>query len=282
MQGRIATIGLLVVSMVCTVKGALWPYGTATPVPGLEGLDMLASDITEGGQRMLLTIWSGSARLHETTWDPIGETWTTPQDMGFDNWDGYASLSPDQQAMYYDNHGTIYVDLNGDPADDVATTLPGGIPHGISLSEKYAFFAQTTNKDIYSADYDPQTPADFANPQKVIEISTQWTEYTPYITDDNLNLLFASDRPGGYGGLDIWEASWDGEHWSDIINLGVGVNTPHDEYLPFYSVDTAMLYFSRATTGPLEPSVLMQTEVIPEPSTFLLLGLGAVMVRRKR
>jgi hypothetical protein len=61
-------------------------FQTATPVPGLQGYDMRASYITHDGQRMLLTVWNGVARLHDTTWDPIGQTWTTPQDMGFANW----------------------------------------------------------------------------------------------------------------------------------------------------------------------------------------------------
>jgi outer membrane protein OmpA-like peptidoglycan-associated protein/tetratricopeptide (TPR) repeat protein len=63
-------------------------------------------------------------------------------------------------------------------------------------------------------------------------------------------LYFASDRPGGQGGLDLWVAVGRGGGFQSPINLGPTINTPGDEASPF--VDDAkgyedlrpMLYFS--------------------------------------
>jgi len=56
-------------------------------------------------------------------------------------------------------------------------------------------------------------------------------------------LYFASDMPGGAGGVDIWrsERSSDGE-WGEPQNLGSEVNTSGDEVFPFVYEDT--LFFS--------------------------------------
>ncbi len=57
-------------------------------------------------------------------------------------------------------------------------------------------------------------------------------------------LFFASNRPGGKGGLDIymtWKKS--NEKFADPINLEV-INTPGNEITPFYHLPTQTLYFS--------------------------------------
>lgn len=58
-------------------------------------------------------------------------------------------------------------------------------------------------------------------------------------------LFFASNRPGGLGGTDIWvsERRPDGT-WREPVNLGAPVNSPGDEEAPFISNDGQTLYFS--------------------------------------
>ncbi len=65
------------------------------------------------------------------------------------------------------------------------------------------------------------------------------------ISCDGRQLFFASTRPGGIGGSDLYrsERLADGS-WSDPVNLGDGVNTPADEEAPFLSNDGETLYFS--------------------------------------
>ncbi len=65
------------------------------------------------------------------------------------------------------------------------------------------------------------------------------------ISCDGRQLFFASTRPGGIGGSDLYRSERlnDGS-WSQPVNLGDGVNTPEDEEAPFLSNDGETLYFS--------------------------------------
>lgn len=65
------------------------------------------------------------------------------------------------------------------------------------------------------------------------------------ITMDGSALYFSSDRPGGYGGLDLYRSkrTADGK-WSAPENLGEAVNTPFDEDSPYIDPDNRSLYFS--------------------------------------
>lgn len=58
-------------------------------------------------------------------------------------------------------------------------------------------------------------------------------------------LFFVSNRPGGYGMLDIWMStlSTDG-NWQSPVNLGPGINTAHNELSPFYYPLKKSLFFS--------------------------------------
>ena len=58
----------------------------------------------------------------------------------------------------------------------------------------------------------------------------------------NRVLYFCSNRPGGEGGFDIYYSTIRGDDFSQPVNLGAVVNSPGDEYTPFYR--TGILYFS--------------------------------------
>ena len=50
-------------------------------------------------------------------------------------------------------------------------------------------------------------------------------------------LYFGSNRPGGFGGNDIWRARLDAAGRWTVENLGAAVNTPTDEYEPLPTAD---------------------------------------------
>ena len=54
----------------------------------------------------------------------------------------------------------------------------------------------------------------------------------PTLTADGSLLFLASNRPGGYGGMDIYAVKKEGEAWGTPINLGPNVNSPGDEIFP--------------------------------------------------
>jgi outer membrane protein OmpA-like peptidoglycan-associated protein len=63
------------------------------------------------------------------------------------------------------------------------------------------------------------------------------------VLDQQGNLYFASDKPGGLGGVDIYKSTYTNGSWSEPVNLGSKVNTWRDEVFPFVS-NNGTLYFS--------------------------------------
>jgi hypothetical protein len=59
-------------------------------------------------------------------------------------------------------------------------------------------------------------------------------------------LFWASDRSGGYGGLDIWQVELfnAGGNFGPAKNLGPNINTPEDDATPFFHQDSRTLYFA--------------------------------------
>ena len=65
----------------------------------------------------------------------------------------------------------------------------------------------------------------------------------PTLTQDGQTLYFSSDRPGGYGGMDLYVTTRTGNSWTTPRNLGPEVNTSGKEVFPWVDTD-GTLYFS--------------------------------------
>ena len=57
----------------------------------------------------------------------------------------------------------------------------------------------------------------------------------PALSADGKRLFFASDKPGGFGGMDIYFVEKTSRGWSAPINLGPEINTPKNEVFPLFS-----------------------------------------------
>jgi outer membrane protein OmpA-like peptidoglycan-associated protein len=76
-------------------------------------------------------------------------------------------------------------------------------------------------------------------------INSSYRESSVSITKDGELLYFASERPGGFGGSDIYVCYKDSRgEWSRVKNLGPSINTEFDEDGPFIDYDGKTLYFS--------------------------------------
>jgi len=64
----------------------------------------------------------------------------------------------------------------------------------------------------------------------------------PTLSTNGEVLVFASDMPGGLGGVDLYCSHWDGKSWSKPMNLGAKINTKEDEMFPW--IGDEGLYFA--------------------------------------
>jgi Tol biopolymer transport system component len=91
-------------------------------------------------------------------------------------------------------------------------------------------------------------------------INTTANERVPAFSRDGHLMFFASDRPGSFGGVDIWVSRRENTHddfaWQPAENLGAGVNSSSLDEGPSYfendEVGVPQLYFSssRLSGGP--------------------------------
>lgn len=74
--------------------------------------------------------------------------------------------------------------------------------------------------------------------------SSAW-EGSCSISANEKTIYFSSERPGGYGGRDLYKATLqhDGS-WGNVKNLGSDINTPFDDDAPFIHPDGTTLIFS--------------------------------------
>ena len=65
------------------------------------------------------------------------------------------------------------------------------------------------------------------------------------LTPDGQRMYFASDRPGGYGGTDIYRSDRKADgSWGPAVNVGPSINTEGNEMFPFYDEKGNYLFFS--------------------------------------
>jgi outer membrane protein OmpA-like peptidoglycan-associated protein len=108
----------------------------------------------------------------------------------------------------------------------------------------FIYIAEGANSgNIYSS---KQNATGWSLPEKLgSEINSGYMESTASISADESVMYFASDRPGGFGGKDIYkiERQNDGT-WGKPQNLGAEINTPYDEDAPFIHPDKKTLFFT--------------------------------------
>lgn len=68
----------------------------------------------------------------------------------------------------------------------------------------------------------------------------------PFVSLDETHLYFSSNRPGGFGGMDLWVIDLDenGHPFGEARNLGSTINTDLDEVTPFFHEASSTLFFS--------------------------------------
>ncbi len=96
---------------------------------------------------------------------------------------------------------------------------------------------------IYRADYS-NTHGNWSFQDKPLSFCSGYSRYThPALSTDGKLMVFASDRPGSIGGMDLYITLFKEGKWSKPINLGEAVNTTGNELYPYIDSQNN-LYFS--------------------------------------
>ncbi len=95
--------------------------------------------------------------------------------------------------------------------------------------------------DLYETEWNGEG---WGEPREIATLNTDRDEIGPELSRDGSELIFASDRPGGLGGFDLWRSERTGDGWGEPVHLGPSVNSPFDEYDPALSPDGGAMYFA--------------------------------------
>jgi peptidoglycan-associated lipoprotein len=73
----------------------------------------------------------------------------------------------------------------------------------------------------------------------------------PTLTSDGLTMIFASNRPDGKGGKDLWKTTRksDQASFGPAVNLGATINTSGDEMFPSLFADSVLYFASNGRVG---------------------------------
>jgi hypothetical protein len=189
--------------------------------------------------------------------EPVKFTIESIGNMINDNKDNFFPvLSPDGQSIVYMTTMKFYdaimfsrmVRGEWTPPVNITPEIQSDGNHYVSClsaSDSYMLLSKDDdlNSDIWISDFDGARWQPARKLKK--EINTKYWEAHGYITEDGSTLIFSSDRPGGFGGLDLYTSRLgaDGE-WGTPMNMGPEINTPFNEDRPFLINGGKLLFFA--------------------------------------
>lgn len=98
------------------------------------------------------------------------------------------------------------------------------------------------NSDLYYSSWDGSKWSKAIKLNR--NINTKYWESHGFISEDGNYLVFASDRPGGFGGLDIYISKKENGDWGSPVNLGREINSEFNEDRPFLINNGKTLFFA--------------------------------------
>jgi peptidoglycan-associated lipoprotein len=158
------------------------------------------------------------------------------------------SISPDGNKLYFNRQvlqgnevveSQLFYSVGGDGAWKGAKEIVGIDPEyrarhpfpGELFGREVLFFSSDIPGGFGGADlyYAPQkSEGVYGDPVNLgPKINTLGDEVTPYYY--NGTLYFSSNMHPGLGGYDIFYSFWNGQNWSDPLNMSKGFNSPQDD-----------------------------------------------------
>ncbi len=160
-----------------------------------------------------------------------------------------ANLVDDRDGQYYEDIYVSYRNRNGEWQDPELLSINEPSQHSATINvsidgqELYIYKDNDGGGDIYQSALVGET---WSYPEKLSSDinSSYWETHSAKSADGN-TLYFVSDRPGGYGGRDIYRCvKLPNGQWSKALNLSPKVNTQYDDDAPFIHPDGKTLYFA--------------------------------------
>ena len=148
------------------------------------------------------------------------------------NHEGPVCLSPTGDMIYFSRNAVI---------DGIDKVSSDGI-------QKMRIYSSAKQDNIWS------TPIDLGLS------NSEFNDCHPALNIDGDKLYFASDRPGGFGKMDLYVSFKTGDTWGTPINLGPSINTAGNEVFPFIHADNT-LYFASTGRGGKGGLDIFQTTV---------------------
>ncbi|MFZ5553154.1 MAG: tetratricopeptide repeat protein [Bacteroidota bacterium] len=133
----------------------------------------------------------------------------------------------------------------------------------------YVYMDREGGGDIFVSDYhDGDRNFSLSNLKGDIN-SISWETHSTITPDGNV-LFFTSNRPGGYGGLDIYRViKLPNGEWSKAEALPPPINTEYDEDAPFIHPGGKILYFSSKNDNSMGEYDIFYSEILSqEPLKF--------------
>ena len=265
----------------CQQKTAVQPNGpylgqappATTPVvfaPGFisTGYGELNSVFTENGSEFYFSRRGVPGKPSAIMFTRMeGGTWTVPQPVSFSgkNDDVDLFITPDGKSMIFCSGAAQPQGSRPHPDHDFRisrrsrTNWSDPVPFAPEAASDYEdyypvvtrsgnlyFNSQRAGRgtnDIYCS---KSVNGRYEKPEKLPgTINTPYREFDAYVTQDEKMIIFSSDKPGGFGGADLYVSlkKADGS-WSEPRNLGESVNSEFSEYGATITPDGRYLFFT--------------------------------------
>lgn len=104
----------------------------------------------------------------------------------------------------------------------------------------------TVNLKIYEAS---RVEGEWEDIKELPFNSDEFSNAHPCMSFDGKDLYFISNRPGGFGGTDLYKCSKSGEGWTAPVNLGSTINTEGNEMFPYLFNDGTLYFCSDGHAG---------------------------------
>tara|TARA_B100000686_G_scaffold355291_1_gene472099 strand:- start:21682 stop:23664 length:1983 start_codon:yes stop_codon:yes gene_type:complete len=111
-------------------------------------------------------------------------------------------------------------------------------------------------------------------PEPLFDLNGNYSNMHPTYDSKNRWLYFSSDRPGGYGGMDLYRAFLNDDGvFEEPENLGVDINTESDEVFPFIYTQDVLFFSSNRKLGLGKLDPIMATRIIDNRWSIEVLGV---------